>query len=150
MWDQRNGQQTILTPTPHPAPASTLIDPGYGPRTSKTDHRSPAKIRRDAERAEQKRLNDQIDQCLKIRSAEKIELEERLEDYQHDERTIVEANSWTDIGLPRYPTSTGVVPWPGEKVSTISSKLLHIDEGEVLQRKRGRRIIYVHASMIPR
>jgi hypothetical protein len=138
MWDyQRSGQQTIVIPTP-------------SPDSPKTDHRSPAKIKRDAERAEQKRLNDQIDQCNRLRNAETLKLEERFEEYKTDERKIVNANAWTDEGHPRDPDSRGVVPWPGERVSTIASKLLGIEVGEVLQRKRGRRIIYVHASMIPR
>ena len=140
LWDyQRSGQQTIVIPTPRPEP-----------QKPRADHRSPAKIKRDAERAEQRRLNDQIDQCDRLRNAETIADQERLEEYQSDERKIVDAKAWTDEGHPLDPDSRGVVPWPGERVSTIASKLLGIEVGEVLQRKRGRRIIYVHASMIPR
>jgi hypothetical protein len=138
MWDyQRSGQQTITIPTQRPDPP-------------KTDHRSPAKIKRDAERAEKKRINENLDQMLNAKHEEINELADELDADRFCERKLVDANTWTDIGYPRYPASRGVVPWPSERVSTIASKLLGIEVGEVLQRKRGRRIIYVHPGMIPR
>ncbi|MGA2625668.1 MAG: hypothetical protein ABSF63_01220 [Candidatus Bathyarchaeia archaeon] len=122
MWDyQRSGQQTITIPTQHSEP-------------QKTDHRSPAKIKRDAERADQKRINENLDQMLNAKHEEINELADELDGDRFVERKLVNANTWTDMSYPQDPDSRGVVPWPGE----------------VLQRKRGRRIIYVHASMIPR
>lgn len=58
----------------------------------------------------------------------------------------MKANTWIDNGYPKEPGAVGIVPWKGEKVSMVASKLLSVEVGEVLQRKRGRRVIYVHPS----
>ena len=129
---------------------SKLIDPGYGARKSKTEHRSPAKIKRDAERAEEQHQLELIGRCQAKRDAEKIEAENELEDFRGVARKEIEATKWVDIGLPRDPDSRGVVAWPGEQVATIASKLLGIEIGQVIRRKRGRRIIYIDPGMKPR
>jgi hypothetical protein len=113
MWNYRAQQVEIVKPKLQPA-------------KPQIEHKSPAKALRDSERKLENFILGKIDEAVKDRDREQLQMEDEISLIDGECLKAVEATKFVDSGFGPHPVK-------GEEVATIDKDFIDIHTGDVLR-----------------